>query len=69
MAFYCQNMLEMALIPTEYDPIYEEFAFKFLQHFMWISYAMDRIAEHHDDIRKTGSRVWRASAMKGAAAG
>ena len=50
MAFYCQNMLEMALILTEYDPIYEEIAFKFVQHFMWISYAMDRIGEHQDEM-------------------
>ncbi len=50
MAFYCQNMLEMALILTEYDPIYEEIAFKFVQHFMWISYAMDRLGEHHDEM-------------------
>ena len=50
MAFYCQCMLEMALILTEYDPMYEEIAFKFVQHFMWISYAMDRIGEHHDEM-------------------
>jgi hypothetical protein len=50
MAFYCQNMLEMALILTEYDPMYEEVAFKFVQHFMWISYAMDRIGEHADEM-------------------
>jgi hypothetical protein len=50
MAFYCQNMLEMALILTEYDPLYEEIAFKFVQHFMWIAYAMDRIGENHDEM-------------------
>jgi hypothetical protein len=50
MAFYCQNMLEIALILTEYDPIYEEVAFKFVQHFMWIAYAMDRRGEHHDEM-------------------
>ena len=50
MAFYCQNMLEMAIILTEYDPIYEEVAFKFVQHFMWISYAMDRRGEHEDEM-------------------
>jgi hypothetical protein len=50
MAFYCQNMLEMALILCEYDSMYEEIAFKFIQHFMWISYAMDRIGEHHDEM-------------------
>jgi hypothetical protein len=50
MAFYCQNMLEIALILSEYDPVYEETAFKFVQHFMWISYAMDRLGEHHDEM-------------------
>jgi hypothetical protein len=50
MAFYCQCMLEMSLILCEYDSIYEEIAFKFIQHFMWISYAMDRLGEHHDEM-------------------
>jgi hypothetical protein len=30
--------------------MYDEIDFKFLQHFMWISYAMDRIGEHHDEM-------------------
>ena len=50
MAFYCQNMIEMALILAEHDPQYEEYAFNFLQHFMWIAYAMDRIGEQHDEM-------------------
>ena len=50
MAFYCQNMLEMALILTEYDPMYEETAYKFAEHFVWIAYAMDRIGEHQDEM-------------------
>jgi len=50
MAFYCQCMLEIALILAENDPMYEEIAFKFIQHFMWIAYAMDRIGEHHDEM-------------------
>ena len=50
MAFYCQCMLEMALILTEYDPIYDEIAFKFIQHFMWITYAMDRIGDNQDEM-------------------
>ena len=50
MAFYCQCMLEMALILCEYDAMYEEVAFKFVQHFMWIAYAMDRIGECHDEM-------------------
>jgi hypothetical protein len=50
MAFYCQNMIEMALILADHDPQYEEYAFTFVQHFMWIAYAMDRIGEHQDEM-------------------
>jgi hypothetical protein len=50
MGFYCQCMLEMALILCDYDSIYEEVAYKFLQHFVWIAYAMDRVGEHEDEI-------------------
>jgi Mannosylglycerate hydrolase MGH1-like glycoside hydrolase domain len=50
MAFYCQCMLEMSLILSEYDPMYQDVAFKFVQHFMWITYAMDRVGEHHDEM-------------------
>ena len=50
MAFYCQCMLEIALILCEYDPIYEEVAYRFLQHFAWIAYAMDRIGAHEDEM-------------------
>jgi hypothetical protein len=30
--------------------VYEEVAFKFVQHYMWIAYAMDRQGEHHDEM-------------------
>jgi hypothetical protein len=50
MAFYCQTMLEIALILTEYDPLYEDIAFRFLEHFLWITYAMDRIGAHKDEM-------------------
>ncbi len=50
MAFYCQCMLEIALILSDDDPIYEEIAYKFAEHFMWIAYAMDRIGEHQDEM-------------------
>jgi len=50
MAFYCQCMLEIALILCDYDEMYEEVAYKFVQHSAWIAYAMDRMGEHHDDM-------------------
>jgi glycogen debranching enzyme len=48
MAFYCQNMLEIALILMDHDPIYEDVAYRFVEHFMWIAYAMDRVGDYHD---------------------
>ena len=50
MAFYCQCMLQIALILTDYDNMYEEIAFRFLEHFIWITYAMDRIGANHDEM-------------------
>jgi len=51
MAFYCQNMLEIALILAGHDrDEYEDYAFNFLQHFMWIAYSMDRIGEYPDEM-------------------
>jgi hypothetical protein len=49
-------MLEIALILTEYDSVYEEIAFRFVEHFVWITYAMDRVGANHDEMwdRKDG---------------
>ena len=53
MAFYCQCMLEIALILTDYDAMYEEIAYRFIEHFVWIAYAMDRIGANHDEMWDT----------------
>ena len=53
MAFYCLCMLEIALILTEYDSMYEDIAFRFLEHFVWITFAMDRLGENHDEMWDT----------------
>jgi hypothetical protein len=53
MAFYCLAMLEIALILTEYDEMYEELAARFLEHFAWITYAMDRVGANHDEMWDT----------------
>jgi hypothetical protein len=50
MAFYCLCMLEIALILTDYDSMYEEIAFRFLEHFAWITYAMDRMGTNQDEM-------------------
>jgi len=51
MAFYCLNMLEMALelLPTE-PQLYGNMVLKFFSHFMLIAAAMDRIGEHADEM-------------------
>jgi hypothetical protein len=50
MAIYCQNMLEIALTLSEHDSVYEEVAYRFLEHFVWITYAMDRIGERQNQM-------------------
>jgi len=50
MALFSQNMLELALELSLYDPAYEAMATKFLEHFLWIAAAMDRVGEHEDEL-------------------
>jgi hypothetical protein len=50
MALFSQNMLELALEIAMHDPAYEDMATKFLEHFLWIAAAMDRIGEHQDEL-------------------
>ena len=50
MALYCQNMFEMALELSLYDPVYEDMALKFFEHFLYIASAMDRMGEHKENL-------------------
>jgi hypothetical protein len=50
MAFYCQCMLEMAIEIARKDSTYQDFVLKFLEHFLWIAGAMDRVGEHKDEL-------------------
>ncbi len=50
MAFYSQCMLQIALELALHDPVYEELAAKFYEHFLWIAGAMDRVGIHHDEL-------------------
>ena len=45
MAFFCQNMLEMALELGRDDPSYEEMVVKFVEHFLWIAASMDCVGD------------------------
>ena len=50
MAFYCQNMFQIALELAPHDDVYEDMAGKFLEHFFSIAAAMDRIGDHRDEM-------------------
>lgn len=43
MAMYCQNMLEMAAELAAEDPVYDDLAPKYVDHFMLIASAMNRM--------------------------
>jgi hypothetical protein len=42
MVMYCQNMLEMATELAAYDPVYDELATKYVDHFLLIAAALNR---------------------------
>jgi len=49
MCFFSQNMLEIALELAKYDPSYQDIAAKFVEHFLWIAAAMDRVGIQEDE--------------------
>jgi hypothetical protein len=50
MAFFSQNMLELAIALSEHDPAYEGFIVKFVHHWFQIAMAMDPLGEHPDEM-------------------
>ncbi len=43
MSLYCQNMLDIATEIAAHDPVYDDLAMKFAEHFLWIAHAMNRL--------------------------
>jgi hypothetical protein len=50
MAFYSQNMLQLAIEISKQDPSYEDMMVKFVQHFLWIAGSMDRVGDNQDEL-------------------
>jgi hypothetical protein len=50
MAFYAQCMLTMALELSRHDPLYEDMALKFAEHFIFIAASMDRMGDNDDEL-------------------
>jgi hypothetical protein len=42
VSLFCQNMAEIAIELAAHDPMYEEMAIKFANHFIWIARAMNQ---------------------------
>jgi len=45
MAMFCQNMLEIAVELAAQDASYEELAYKFAEHFLWIGAALNKTGD------------------------
>jgi len=46
MAMYCLNMLKIAVQLARFNPVYEDIASKFFEHFLYIAAAMNGSGEH-----------------------
>src|SRR4029450_4799922 len=54
MALFAQNKLQMAIELALEDPMYEEIALKFYEHFVWIASSMDRVGDNEDEMWDEG---------------
>ncbi|MCS6814119.1 MAG: glucosidase, partial [Cyanobacteria bacterium] len=50
MAMYALNMFTIAVELAQDNPNYEDLAIKFLEHFVYIAAAMDKIGIHNDEL-------------------
>ena len=50
MAMYSLNMLHMAIELAQDNPVYEDIASKFFEHFLYIAAAMDRVGILEDEL-------------------
>jgi hypothetical protein len=50
MALYCQSMLSIAMELALHDPTNANLAYRFIEHFIWIAGAMDRVGENQDEL-------------------
>ena len=62
MAFYAQNMLDMALELALVDPTYEELAVKFYEHVISIAAAINRAGAERRDVGRGGRLLLRRAA-------
>ncbi|MEU5881402.1 hypothetical protein [Spirillospora sp. NPDC047279] len=54
MAFYAQCMMQIAMELSDVNPVYEEMAVKFAEHFLWISASVDRVGDVESEMWDEG---------------
>lgn len=50
MAMYCQNLLQIVIELSRHNPTYAELVPKFIEHFLWIASATDRMGDNRDEL-------------------
>jgi hypothetical protein len=50
MVFFALSMAEIAIELARDDPVYENEALRYLQHFFWIAAALDRLGDCQDEM-------------------
>jgi len=45
MSLFCQNMLELGMEIASEDPAFDDLTVKFVEHFLWIAHAMNRVGD------------------------
>jgi hypothetical protein len=50
MALYAQTMFQISLELSAADPVYEDMAVKFFEHFVWIAASMDHVGNGDDEL-------------------
>ncbi len=50
MALFCQNLLQMAIELAHHDPAYADLIPKYVEHFLWIASAMDRMGDDQNEL-------------------
>ena len=66
MAMYCLNLMRIALELAQHNPVYEDIATKFFEHFLHIAEAMTNIGDDgHRAVGRGGRVLLRRAAPAG----
>jgi hypothetical protein len=58
MAMYCLNLLQIALELAQHNPVYEDIATKFFEHFLAIAAAINGVTDGHGAMPEEGLALW-----------